>query len=186
MSRTGMSDLITTLRGMTITGTADYTINGQSYWSDDQLQTILDSHRADVQFYALEPNPWQDVGSVVYKEFLSGLQNLESGTLTYLQTSVGSTVATANYTIDYNRGIVTFTADQNGTAYYITTRTYDMNGAAADVWKKKAAQVALRFDFSTDNHSMKTSQIYDHYMKQANYYESMKPIQSVTIYRGDT
>lgn len=184
--RTGMADLVSTIRGMTNTGTGDYSIGTVSYWSDDQLQNIMDIHRADVQFYPLAPNVWQESGSVVYKEFLSGLTNIEQGTVTYLQTSAGSSVGTANYSIDYTRGVVSFTANQNGTAYYITTRTFDLNGAASDVWKQKAVQVASRFDFSTDNHSVKVSQIYDHYMKQASYYESLKPIQSVTIYRGDT
>jgi hypothetical protein len=171
---------------MTVTGTADYSIATVTYWSDDQLQTVLDNHRADVQFYPLTVTPWQMAGSVTYREYHSGLQDIEQGTVTYLQTSAGSSVGTSGYSVDYARGIVTFTANQVGTAYYITTRTYDLYGAAAEVWQNKAAQVAQRFDFSTDNHSIKASQLRAQYMAQANYYNGLKPIQSVTIYRGDT
>jgi len=46
-ARTGMNDLITELRGMTNAGSADTTIAGTAYWSDNQLQAILDRNRFD-------------------------------------------------------------------------------------------------------------------------------------------
>ena len=41
-ARTGMSDIISTVRGMCNAGTADYTAGTAVYWTDDQLQGYLD------------------------------------------------------------------------------------------------------------------------------------------------
>jgi hypothetical protein len=42
-----MTELIATLRGLTNAGTADYTIGTVNFWSDDELQRVLDRHRRD-------------------------------------------------------------------------------------------------------------------------------------------
>ena len=47
-ARTGMANLIIRLRGMVQSGTADYTVAGSAYWTDDQLQDGLDKYRRDI------------------------------------------------------------------------------------------------------------------------------------------
>ena len=85
------------------------------------------------------------------------LGNLESGTAVFTVQQYNGGTAPA-YTADYNTGVITFTADTEGTAYMLTARSYDVNAAAAEVWRNKAANAAKYFDFSTDNHSVKKSQ----------------------------
>lgn len=46
--RPGMWTLIDELRGMTAAGEDDYTIGAVTYWSADQLQTILDKTYSEV------------------------------------------------------------------------------------------------------------------------------------------
>ena len=192
-ARTGLSSLITELRGMTEAGTADYTVTSSTFWSDDQLQDILDIHRQDVIHEQLQPYPVQVAGgSVSYKDYRSSFGYYEATTggtaVFYVQDPTGATVGTANYTPDYRRGVVLFSANQFGTAYYLTGSSYDLNASAADVWRRKAAHVApTSFDFSTDNHSISRSQVYAHALEMADYFEnkSGNAVQSVQMYRSD-
>ena len=195
-ARTGMDTLILTLRGMVSAGTADYTIAGVSYWSDDQLQTALDRHRLDFYQAELANVPQVESGNVTtYKVYRAPYRNLEGGTAYFkLVTLLGAEAGTADYTADYSNGVVTFTADQAGTAWYLTGRAYDLNATAADVWRMKAAQAAAAFDFSTDNHSLKRSQLSVQALQMAEYYEkqalansiSTAGNTSITIERSDT
>jgi len=183
--RTGMSDLVQTVRELSNAGTGEFTVGTVSYFSDDHIQTALDNHRRDFQFMPTQVEPEQAVGSVVYKEFRTE-PYIESGTLFYLQTAGGTVTGTALYSVDYTRGIVTFTNDTKGTAFYATGRTYDVYSAAADIWDRKASNVANQVDWSSDNHSVKNSQVFQFYQKQAANMRSMGKENSVTIYRGDT
>lgn len=193
MARTGMTNLLTELRGLTEAGTADYTVGTATYWADDTLQDILDIHRTDVIREQLQTYPnYVSAGSISYTDYRSTFAYFEATTggtvIFYVQDAAGSTIGTANYTPDYRRGQLIFGADQGGTAYYLTGRSYDLNAAAADVWRRKAAHYApSSFDFSTDNHSIKRSQVYDHCLAMATYFESMSKhsIQVVEMFRSD-
>lgn len=170
-ARAGMIALTRKLRGYTSTGPADYSIAGEPYWSDAQLQDVLDTHRVDFYEHQLTPISAVESGLVVYKTFRAPYRNLESGTPFVLVDGLGTAAGTADYTADYMNGIISFTANQGGTAWYLTGRAYDLNSSAADIWRMKAAHASADFDFSTDNHSIKGSQVSIQCLKMADYYE---------------
>ena len=188
-----MASIITELRGMTEAGTADYTISSTTYWTDNQLQDVLDTNREDIIFSRLEMYPVQVAGgSLSWQDYRSHYDYLEATTggtsILYLQDSTGAAIGTANYTTDERRGQFQFSSDQAGSVYYMTGRSYDLNSAAADIWRKKAAHYALTsFDFSTDNHTISRSQVYKHALQMAEYFENQgsDSISTVDIYRGD-
>lgn len=192
-ARTGLADLIAELRGMTEAGTADYSIGSSAYWSDDHLQNILDLHREDIIFEELSMYPTITTGGFeLYQDYRSEYGNLEVTTggtaILYLQTSTGDVVGTANYTPDYRRGQFQFSADQEGTIYYLTARSYDLQGAAADVWRRKMSHYApTAFNFSTDNHSMSREAIYQHCKEMALFFEGQggESVTTVQMWRGD-
>ena len=193
MARTGMADIITELRGMTEAGTADYSISSTTYWSDNHLQDVLDLHRNDIVWEQLSMHPVYIAGGTLsYKDYRSAFGFLEATTggtsILYLQDGTGATIGTANYTPDYRRGQFQFNADQGGSVYYLTGRSYDLYAAAADIWRKKAAHYApTSFNFSTDNHSVSRSQVYDHCKQMAEFFESKggNAIESVSMFRSD-
>lgn len=192
MARSGLANLIQELRGMTEAGLTDYGIGAVYYWSDDHIQDILDIHRRDVIFEQLQMFPNQVAsGSLSYKDYRSSFGFFEETTggtaVFYVQDSTGVTIGTANYTPDYRRGTALFASDQRGSVYYLTGRSYDLQAAAADVWRRKASHYASQFDFSTDNHSVTRSQAYKHCLEMAEFYEgkSGDSIQTVTMFRGD-
>ena len=194
MARSGMSALLTEFRGLAEAGTSEYSVAGTSYWTDDQLQDVLDIHRRDVIFEPLQMYPVQIAGgSIGYYDYRSSYGYYEATTggtaILYLQDSTGANVGTANYTTDARRGQFQFSANQAGTVYYLTGRSYDLNAAAADIWRRKAAHYApTSFDFSTDNHTVNKSQVYKHCREMADYFDghSETAVTSVTMIRSDT
>jgi len=196
-ARSGMTDLIMELRGLTEAGTSDYTIIGNSgttlYWSDNALQDVMDMYRRDVIYGRLAAVPIiVSGGTLEYYEYRSPYKFFEAttggSTIFYIQDGTGATAGTSLWTADYRRGIVTFGSNVEGTSYYVTGRSFDLNAAAALVWRKKAAHYApTSFNFSTDNHSISREQVYDHCLQMASYFEGMSSdaIQTIPMYRSD-
>lgn len=173
-ARTTMANLITTLRGMTNAGTADYTSGGATWWTDDQIEDVLDQNRREYKKIGMTAKPTYGVGgSVTYTEYSTGLKNWEDTPT--IQDSAGSaiTAGTTTYGFDTNTGVATFVADTGGSAYYITGKTYNLYRAAAQVWERKAAYYATAYDFSSDNHSLKRSQIADGCLRMAKHWKSL-------------
>jgi len=192
MSRTGLSDLRTRLRSLSEAGTVDYTVNGSYYWTDDQLDEVLDRHRTDLIYSALIAVPYQAAGSLTYNEYRATHGNLEQTTggtaIFYVQDESGNTVASSSYSPDYNRGVITFAANQEGSAFYLNARSFDLTACAAEIWRTKAAHYFTAVDFSTDNHRINRSQIRDHCLEMAEFFEARSPdgAASVSLFRGDT
>ena len=188
--RTGMQTLIDTVRGYANAGTAEWTIETESsyitYWSDIEIQRVLDRHRIDIVHESMDPVLSYSGGSVIYLTYDLGYGNIESGTAAFMIEDVSGTIS--GWTMDYTRGLATFATDTKGSTYYWTGSTYDLYGAAADIWMIKAANVAKMFDFSTDGHSIKRSDLRRSYLDMAAYYKNMSPggaVQSVKIVRSD-
>lgn len=186
-ARTGMASLILAMRGLADAGTADWTNGTASYWDDDHVQDVLDRHRTDIRREPLTPySQYTGAGTISYLEYRSQYGNIESGTAVFnLQDGPGATVGTANYSVDYNLGIVAFATDQGGSAFYMNARTYDLNAAAADIWRQKAGYYAKAFNFSTDNHQVSRGAIIANCLQMANYYERLAGSGSVEMLRSD-
>ena len=194
MARTTMADLITTVRQLTASGTADYTVGGTTYWTDDQVETVLDLYRTDVYEERIEPisSELDSDGTARYYDYQSAYtyyETTDAGTAVFtIRDSGGTVLGTATYTIDYDRGHIEFSSDTTGSARWINGRSYDVYAAAADIWNRKAGHVADRFDFTADGASFKVSQLVDHYKMQAG--EAQKQattfgVKSTTMYRDD-
>jgi hypothetical protein len=136
--------------------------------------------------------PYQAAGSLLYQEYRARFGNFEQTTggtaIFYVQDSAGENVSSALYTADYSRGVITFAANQQGSSFYVTGRSFDVDAAAADVWRTKASHAYTAVNFSTDNHSMSRAAIYEHCVQQAQMYEARSAggVASVNIFRSDT
>lgn len=172
MTRSTMYDLIQRVRTLTATNVGDYIVGNQSYWTDAQIEAVLDQHRLDFSDDLMTPLREVDSGGTVtyytYQAHYTDLEPTVGGTAVfYVRDSTGTRAGTANYSADYRAGRITFTASTGGTAYYLTGRSYDIYAAAADIWEMKAAHVAERFDFTADGASFKVSQLVQQYERQA-------------------
>jgi len=177
-----MADLIARLRGMT------NELSGDTF-GDQDLQDILDEHKFRVlrEPLAME-RTWVNGSSYVYKRFRSRYGNFEAGGSAYfqLEDAAGNQRGTADFTADYIRGEIVMAQDQAGTALYLSGWSYDLNGAAADVWQRKAGNVAAYYDVSLDGHSLSRSQWMKQCLEMARYYRGMAVAKRVRVWRvGD-
>jgi cysteine synthase len=187
-----MAQNILLLRGFCNAGTQDYVVGVGTYWSDQNLQDVLDRHmsitrRETLQLIAPQIGPGN---AVSWHEYQSQGRFFESNGGTpesfWISDGTGGTVGTAAYTPDFPNGYFYFSADTRGSSYFLNGQTYDMNAAAADVWTQKASHFAEAYDFSTDNHRLNRSQVIEHCLTMAKYYAQGMAVQSVTIDRPDT
>ena len=189
-ARTGMTQLISTLRDMGVAGTADYTLGTVTYWTDVQLQTVLDKHKLTVVREKLTPVESYNAGTVVYMEYRSQYgyyEETSGGTAIFeIEDASGVTFGTTNWTADYTNGIISFTANTAGTSYYLNGVSYDINRAASDVWRTKSGHHASGVDFSTDNMSVKRGQLMKNDIKMAEYYASQGRVKHLSFEREDT
>ena len=184
-----MSNLIRRLRGMTQAGTADYSVAGTNWWTDDQLQEVLDANRVDLNHVRVVESPEYEGGTLIYRTFYLGYENLEevsTGADAFdVEDGRGDTVGTALYTPDYIRGVVRFSNDYSGTALYIRGRSYNLNAAAAQVWREKAAWRADYVDFGSDGQRFSQSQWFNHCWRMAAGYDAAQGVTSAQLYRSD-
>jgi hypothetical protein len=175
-ARDGMGNLITRLRGMTETTASDYTLGSETYWSDDQLQDLLDTYRTDFERVALRSVTEYVDGDSLYYDYYTpvgtgNFEEVDTGVVAWaIRDSDGAVVSTDEYAVNYVNGHIRFTSDQDGETYYLRARMFDLNRAAADVWRQKAAHVAKRYDIKTDNHTLTRSQMRQACLEMADYY----------------
>jgi hypothetical protein len=189
--RSSMADLIATLRGLTAAAAGEYTVNSVSYWTDAQLQDVLDRHVTIVRDEVLVPlEAIESGGSVSYYDYTSAYRFLEStsgGTSRFIVKDANyDAVGTASYSVDYPRGLITFTATTEGQSRYLDGYSYDLNAAAADVWGQKASHYVTAYDFSTDNHNLSRGQIIKNCLTMAKEYAAGAKVQTVSMERNDT
>jgi hypothetical protein len=163
MSRAGMQDNIMRVRALTYAGTAEYSLGTANYWDNDQIEQILDRHRQDLTRHKLKrEQSYIGGGSVVYKRLRSAygfLETFASGTsVFFIEDSVGDDRGTTTYTADFQLGIFDFDEDTKGTALYLTARSYDIYGAAAELLDQWASREARCFDFTADGQTFHLQQ----------------------------
>jgi len=190
VGRAGLGYIRDMLRGMTDVTEHDWTIGRQNFFDDSQLDRVLDRYRKDIVQEALETSPIFGTASTwEYYDYVAPCGNLEQtagGTSVFIvRDSTGSIMGTSLWTADYQRGIVTFTTDREGTAYYIDARTYDLSAAAADIWRQKASHYAMAYNITTDNHSLSRAQLYEHCKDMAQFYAVQAGPSVVQVTRGD-
>lgn len=192
-ARTGLSDIIETVRSHANLGTADYSIIHSggtiTLWSDEEVQKVLDRHRTDIYREPLTKFPDHLGGSIDYKIYQSrhkNLESVESGTaIFYLEDGAGDNVGTASYTADYARGRFVFTDDQDGTSYFLTARAYNIKRAVAEIWRMKASHVSDRFDVRTDTQKFSRSQVMKQFLEMAREYDKLSGPIRVGLDRND-
>ena len=86
----------------------------------------------------------------------------------------------------YTRGILKFSDNTAGSAYFLNGESYDIYRAASDVWHTKAAHHSGAVDFSTDNMTVKRGQLIENDIRMANYYAGMGRVKIVQYDRDDT
>lgn len=183
-----MATLIARLRAMCAAGTADHTVGSVTYWTDDQLQERLDRTRRTFYRLWLAPDPAFEEGAFIYLDYSIpvGPHFEEAGSTSGWAVRDGEgAVISSGYSVNYAARRITFDADQAGAVRTLDCRVYDLDAAAALVWEDKAAFAAARADWSSDNHSVKASQEYEHCMAMAQRYRDASGARFAPFVRTD-
>lgn len=192
MARLGMAYLIEDARFFSNSGTADYQIGGETYWSDDQIQTAFMRNHSRIVRMPLRSVMSYEGGSAVYKIFeprraINGYYEGTASGLDYwrIENSQGSVLATSTYTVNSRTGVVDFFTSQGDVDLYLTAFAYDFNSTIASIWRIKASHYSGRFDFKTNDQEVKVSQLYKQAMEQVKSWESRAGIVVGTVVRSD-
>lgn len=189
-ARDGMANLIARLRGMCAAGTADYTLAGVAYWTDEQLQTRLDDTMRELRNTRLQYRIEDEAGTSVTRRYYSPQGELEeaaSGTVYWkVVDNQGNVQGTADYTVDYQQGIITFDSDTDSEDYYLYARSYNLNRAAANVWDEIAASVWTRVDVDLDGQQVSRSQQFKAASARAQEYRRRAGGRIISLMRSDT
>ncbi len=164
MARAGMANVIAYLRSLASAETAEATIDNVSYWTDDQLQSILDRHSRYVDDVKLVVVPISVNGVVQYKSyFFSNYigQWFDEGTYSVVDT-LGAAAPTN--TVSFPQRSVTFAASTGGLSYFLRGVVFDVRAAAAEVWLTKAGHRFDLFDTKDGTHTLSEDQVYQHCM----------------------
>lgn len=183
MSRTTLDYLADEIRSMVMLSETEFTIGTANFWDNDQIQNILEDNRIDILREELQKIPtYIGGGSVQYYEYRSQFQFLEKtsggSAIFIIEDSVGANVGTASWSADYRRGVITFTSDQGGTAYYLTARRYRIYNVAAEIARRTANYYAKSYDISTDGHRLNRSQLRDHFEDMAKRFEMNSEVET--------
>lgn len=188
--RTGMQQLISTVRAYTNAAEDEWTLETdggtQVFWDDQQIQNALDRRKTEYIHEVMTPYASYESGAIVYKHYRTGVMDIESGAAVFKIEDTAGTVT--GYTMDYARGVASFTADQAGKLLWWSGYAYDLNAAAADIWSMKASHAAELVDWSTDNHSVKRSQAVRSCLDMAAYYADRSAgdaVQTAKLTRDD-
>lgn len=169
--RTGMDVLVAYLRSITHASTTD-SFHGLTYWSDDQLQDVLDRNSALLRQSPLRADV-QNVGGATdytlqFFTFSPALW-LEEATLSIRD--VDGVVTATSYTLNVDKNSITFDSNPADKRWYATARLHDINAAAADVWGQKAAHRADYITWRAGQHRADREQEYKHCLQMQAYYK---------------
>ena len=154
-ARTSVGYIIAEVRRLTGAGSAEYTVDSTSYFTDDQIERVLDSRRIRLVrqplAYEYEINT---SGTVVYKRARVGygwLEDVSSENNFQITDSLGAVTGTADYTFSPEDGYVVFDNDQAGSTRYATGWIHNTYRAAVDLLTSWNSELARQPDFATDN-----------------------------------
>src|SRR5574341_1094503 len=186
--RSGMTKIILELRRMTDTSDGEVTVNGVSYWSDQQLQDILDQHRLDVLDVELVSKPLQTNGVTEWKRyyipdgvgrFIEYDSAVPDTSIFDIVNSLG--VSAAGYTVDLLSKSIVFTANTGGITYFLRGRTYLIYGSAAQVWFEKAGHRTALINWTAGLQQLEEDLEYQHCMAMYKEYNSRGGLRSVVL-----
>src|SRR5690606_36504248 len=77
MATAGMENLVAHVRRLAAAGTAEYTAADTTWWTDDQIEAVLDGHRRDIVGEQLTPEKTMvGGGSAEWRTYRSRYRNL--------------------------------------------------------------------------------------------------------------
>lgn len=179
-----MTDLIATLRRLTGAGPTEYRIGADTYWTDEQLQDVIDA-RVSARLIQAQVELIGSIDDEGRTVFVNGRVRfpgtLDTATATVVDTG-GQAISGATI---HDDGRVEFAADQVSTTPLLSGLAYDLYGAGADVLTSWASAVKGGVDIAEDGQSFKRSQGHQQISAQAAALRAKAVVGTVSLSRSD-
>lgn len=175
--RIGMQALVDLLSALTDAGTE---------FTEEVLQGYLDRNKSEFRDISLYPIPQRLANTVIYK-----IYPLPSSIGMYFEAPIDNTIndyfylTSSTFTpftfgdgdnqavFDPNFRRITFNADTAGQLYFLNAVSYDLYGAAADIWSVKVAARVKLINIKTENHTLDMKDEYDHCVDRFMYFSQL-------------
>lgn len=168
--RSGMTSLVSHLRQHSNASTTDV-FNGVTYWTDDQLQDVLDQFAMVGQILPLAKVGVYD--KVTYQLNLTLPFWVEDGFSIYIRDT--KVEETTTFTYNHLTHQIVFDSDIAETRELVAYATvYVMTDAIASVWEQKAQHRENFITNKTGNNRFEASQIVDHCKNQAHHWRNLR------------
>lgn len=163
--RSTMNDILLELRGLTDATNGETTVDGVDFWTDEQLQAILDAYRTDALDLALVPAAQKVAGNTAYLRyyFPDNLATTVEPDFT-ITDSEGNVLS--NWTYTKGTRYILFASDQSADSRLITCNAYNLRKSAARVWLTKASQRTALIDWKAGGQTLSEDQEYQHCMEK--------------------
>lgn len=182
-----MERIIKEVRAHTDTRENEVEVNGVSYWTDDQIQDVLDTFRTDARGLQLVRFSEYENGTNVYKRYYfpdklgKWIERADTPDAFSIVDGVG--VLAPSHTVDYDGRLVIFSDTTLGRDYFVRARVFDLRAAIAEVWLKKADHRAELINWRAGGQNLQEDDEYKHCMDQYRLYSGLLGIQSVRLTR---
>ncbi len=161
------------------------------FFTDDDLQDILDRHRIAWRQWELTPERTMTQGGIY--NFTDYFARGEGGTWQIGDWEQGYVLQWGDWSIltpataDENTGHWTFSLPPPGQIppVFITGYSYDLAGAAAECWERRAAALFEKFDASAQGMNARRSQMYDHCCDRAEHFRMQQRPELAALVRTD-
>jgi hypothetical protein len=161
------------------------------FFSDDDLQDILDRHRIPWIYWELLAVP--TITTQGFFNYTDYYARGESGTVQYGDWEKGYLLQGPNWatvtpaTSDENTGHWTFNLAVPGQLppVRITGYSYELMGAAAECWETRANTYFGKFDATSQGTTARRSQMYDHCCDRAEHFKMQMAIEVAQLVRTD-
>lgn len=160
--RANMQPLIDLLRQWGQAANQTDIFDGVTYWTDQQLQDILDSN-SERKVARLYP---QNVDETIFTAYLPRHYYPDPDSVEYLDEDLAKVTTTPTY--DFLTSEITLTVSADA----ISGRFVNMWKALADLWGQKAAMRAAFVDNKSGQNSLKSEQEYNHCIERQAYYRN--------------
>ena len=174
-ARASMTELITRIRGLIHDPAGTSTT-----FTDQEIQDALDTWRDEARYLELTPLETLAPTGIIYRDYAAERGLWEADEILVDAAYEPLTPATA----DRLTGRWTFD-DHTPPPVYITGKTYDLHGAAADLLEQWAAAEKLSFDFGADGAQYRRSQKVEMLLQLAAQYRGRQRPRMIPQVRGD-
>lgn len=145
-----------------------------------EVEEVLGMFRFDAVQYPLDYTTENLNGALGGRFFSAGVGSwADDAVLTDINGN--EVVLTVDDVADLQAGTWSFFDIQGGVPYYVTGRSYDLYGAAADLLRRQAAQMKLQYDLSVGDLSVSRSQKQKNLLEMAATYDRRRRAVSVRV-----